>query len=126
MNRFKLDENLDPRLAAALAEQGCDTDTVYAEGLSGAADDVIYRECMGAGRALITLDLDFSNPFLFPPKDAPGIVVLRPPRPVLPMIRTTLRSVLPELISQDLAGRLWIVEPERIRVYDPEEHTSSP
>jgi len=32
------------------------------------------------GRCLVTLDLDFSNPFLFPPEDYAGIVVLRPRR----------------------------------------------
>lgn len=31
----------------------------------------------GATRALVTLDLDFSNPFRFPPEATAGIVVLR-------------------------------------------------
>ena len=126
MNRFKLDENLDPRLAATLAEEGWDADTGRAEGLSGAREDAVYKTCTAGERTLITLDLDFSNPFQFSPKGTPGIVVLRPPRPVLPMVRATLRSVLPELVSQELAGRLWIVEPERIRVYDPEDDARSP
>jgi hypothetical protein len=50
-----------------------------------------------------------------------GIVVVRPPRPVLPVIRATLASVLEQLKTQPLKGRLWIVEPSRIRVYDPHE-----
>ena len=46
---------------------------------------------------------------------------MRPPRNVLPMIRSTLASALPDLRSRSLKGKLWIVEPGRIRVYDPQE-----
>ena len=35
------------------------------------------------------------------------------------MIRATLTSVLSDLTARPLEGRLWIVEPGRIRVYDP-------
>jgi hypothetical protein len=70
---------------------------------------------------LITLDLDFSNPFRFPPKDTEGIIVVRPPRPILPVIRATLLSILPQLKTLPLKGTLWIVEPGRIRFHDPDE-----
>lgn len=119
--KFKLDENLDPRLAPVVAEGGHDVDTVLAERLSGQPDEAIYRACLESGRILITLDLDFSNPFRFPPEPTEGIVVVRPPRPVLPLIRATLLAALPELRSRSLQGKLWIVEPGRIRQYDPEE-----
>ena len=39
---------------------------------------------------LITLDMDFSNPFRFPPFQSEGIIVVRPPRPILPAIRAIL------------------------------------
>ena len=38
---------------------------------------------------------------------------------LVPAIRATLLSILPQLNTQPLAGRLWIVEPGRIRLYDP-------
>jgi len=90
------------------------------EGLSGQADEIVYQRCIQAGRALLTLDLDFANPFRFPPEQTEGIVVLRPPRPVLPMIRATLAGLLPELKTRMLKGKTWIVEPGRVRVYDPD------
>jgi len=119
--KFKLDENLDSRLIATVAGSGDDADTVKDEGLSGQPDEVIYRACVAHKRVLITLDLDFANPIRFPPEPTAGIVVLRPPRPVLPMIQSTLLAALPTLKSRDLAGTLWIVEPGRIRIYDPDK-----
>jgi hypothetical protein len=65
--------------------------------------------------------LDFASPFRFPPAGTEGIVVIRPHRPVLSAIKATLQSVLAELTSKPLAGVLWIVEPGRIRVYDPHD-----
>jgi hypothetical protein len=40
--KFKLDENLDVRLAATMHEKGLDGDTVLSEALSGASDEVLF------------------------------------------------------------------------------------
>jgi predicted nuclease of predicted toxin-antitoxin system len=94
--KLKLDENFDIRLVGMLTAESHDVDTVLAEGLSGCKDEAIYDACRANGRVLITLDLDFSNPFRFPPFECEGIIVVRPPRPILPAIRATLASVLPQ------------------------------
>lgn len=119
--KFKLDENFDHRLSALVAEGGHEVDTVQAEGLSGRPDSTIYDACRADGRILVTLDLDFSNPIRFPPEPTEGIIVVRPPRPTLPLTRVTLARALPALKSVALRGKLWIAEPGRIRVYDPGE-----
>jgi predicted nuclease of predicted toxin-antitoxin system len=118
--RFKLDENLDVRLAGLLAEGGHDTATVLSQGLSGRSDEAIYQQCLSERRTLVTLDLDFANPLRFPPGDTEGIAVLRPPRPVLAAIREILASALGRLGDGTIRGSLWILEPGRIRVYRPE------
>lgn len=118
--RFKLDENLDPRLASLLAEGGHDVQTVLSEGLSGETDEVIYRVCLQERRTLVTLDLDFSNPLRFPPGKTQGIVVIRPHRPTLPQVRAVLNNVIGPLKSGQVTGRLWIVEPGRIREHQPD------
>ena len=118
--KFKLDENFDPRLVPLIAEGGHEVDTVRDEGMSGSRDEAVYQTCVESGRTLITLDLDFSNPLRFPPGSTEGIVVVRPPRPVLSIIRATLAATLPDLKAQRLRGKLWIVEPGRLRLYDPE------
>jgi hypothetical protein len=117
--RFKLDENFDPRLAPLVAEGGHEVDTVRGEGMSGSKDEALYRACVESGRTLITLDLDFSNPLRFPPGPTEGIIVVRPPRPVFSLIHATLAVALPDLKSKPLRGKLWIVEPGRLRLYDP-------
>jgi hypothetical protein len=119
--KFKLDENFDPRLVPVLQEHGFDVDTILAERLSGSPDEVVYATCQKLGRVLVTLDLDFSNPFRFPPGDTEGIIVVRPPRPILPAVRSTLLSILPQLKTLPIRGTLWIVEPGRIRIHDPDE-----
>ena len=120
--KAKLDENLDVRLASILAEHGVDAVTVYSERLSGAPDENVFAASLGEERTLITLDLDFANPLRFPPAEAFGIVVLRARRTVLSHIQELLLKALPTLKAGNLGGKLWIVEPERIRVYDPRDH----
>lgn len=119
--KLKLDENFDHRLIPLFTAAGHDVDNVRSEGLTGRDDDVIYEAWRVARRALVTLDLDFTNPFRFPPEDTEGIIVVRPPRPVLPAIKATLDSILPQLAVLSIKGALWIAEPGRMRVYDPDE-----
>ncbi len=124
--KLKLDENFDVRLVPLLAVEGFDADTVLTEGLSSSPDQTIYDTCKTSGRTLVTLDLDFSNPFRFPPAGTEGIIVIRPPRAVLSSIQATLWSVLPELKTRSVKGKLWIVEPGRIREHDPADIAEAP
>jgi predicted nuclease of predicted toxin-antitoxin system len=119
--KFKFDENFDRRLTSLLEAEGHDVDTVIDEGLTGADDETVYETARSVGRILSTLDLDFANPFHFPPEETVGIIVIRPIRPLLSAIRTTLVSILPQLKVANLNGQLWIVEPGRVRVYNPDE-----
>jgi predicted nuclease of predicted toxin-antitoxin system len=119
--KLKLDENFDVRLVQELHKEGFDVDTVTAEGLAGSPDETIYDTCKAVGRTLVTLDLDFSNPFRFPPEDSEGIVVVRPPKAVLSSIRVTLWSVIAQLKTGAVKGKLWIVEAGRIREHDPDD-----
>jgi predicted nuclease of predicted toxin-antitoxin system len=115
--KFKLDENLDTRLAVLLTERGHEADSVAGEGLSGAPDEQLFVKCNEENRILITLDLDFADPLRFPPAGGPGIMVLRPQRNTLSMIREILTAVLLALEQDRIDGSLWIVEPGRVRAY---------
>ncbi len=42
------------------------------------------------------------------------------------MIQATLWSALAQLKTGSVDGKLWIVEPGRIRVYDPDEEPGTP
>ena len=75
--KLKLDENLGIRHREQLQRAGHDVDTVHDEHLSGAPDPDVLEAAAAAGRALVTLDVDFANPIRFPPQRTAGIAVLR-------------------------------------------------
>ena len=120
--KFKLDENFGTRGVANLAAHGHDVATVADQGLSSASDITLIDVCRAEERCLVTLDLDFSNPIRFPPRDYAGIVVVRvPARSGLAEIETALETLARTLGTEGLAGKLWIVELHRVREYADEQ-----
>ncbi len=114
--KFKIDENLPLKLAEALRDSGYEADTVADEGLSGASDTVISDVLKQEQRALVTLDLDFSNIRAYPPVDYFGIIILRAHLQDKHSVLELARKFIPMLGIQSLQGSLWIVEPGRIRI----------
>jgi predicted nuclease of predicted toxin-antitoxin system len=118
--KVKLDENLGNRTIELFKDHGHEVATVTDQGLGGASDDELIEACRTEERVLVTLDLDFSNVLRFPPERYDGIVVLRVPHPVeLAIIRDRVRVLLAASEGEDLTARLWIVEQDRVREYDP-------
>ena len=102
--------------ASFLRSTGHDADTVVDENLGGAVDKSIYHAAYDAERILVTLDLDFADIRNYRPAESRGIWVLRPYLQDSKSILTLLQQAvkLTEIESWD--GKLWIVEPERIRI----------
>jgi len=119
--RIKLDENVDTRLATFLKRAGHDTNTVQEQGLRGAEDEALYEVCKVEGRILVSLDLGFSNIIRFPPKGTPGFVVLRGPNQLFHTMRILVETLIDALTKESPAGRLWIVEPGRLRIHEETE-----
>jgi predicted nuclease of predicted toxin-antitoxin system len=119
--RFKLDANLGTRGASFLARAGHDVRTAAEQALSREADDALLAACTAEGRALVTLDTDFANPFRHPPSRHAGVVLLRmPPQMSLADVDLTLEGLLTALGEAALAGRPLVVDyPGRIREYKP-------
>ena len=116
--RFKLDENLGRRWADRLAAAGHDVHTVHDEGMSGATDSDVLVAAVGERRALVTLDLDFANPMRFPPGSTYGVAVLRVrDRHGRDDLDALVDRLIGALEAADVAGQLWIVEPDRVRQY---------
>ena len=114
--KFKIDENMPLAAAAILRQAGHDAETVFDEQLAGGNDQQLAQVCQREGRALVTLDLDFSDIREYPPAEYGGIVVLRPHvqerGPVLYLVEAMLRL----LDDEELPGHLWIVERTRARI----------
>ncbi len=115
--RFKLDENADPHWREPLEHEGHQVSTAAEESLTGATDSVIAETCRRLDCCLITADLDFSQILEFPPEDYPGLIVLRHPRPTLAGMSRLVQQVVAALAQDSPRGRLWIVEPGRIRIH---------
>ena len=119
--KLKLDENLGRLVAKLLRDRGHDVQTVPEERLCAAPDQDLIQACCAERRCLVTLDLEFGNPFLFTPTEYAGIVVLRLPRKRLSGdLLQTVETLMGALSREDPVGKLWIVQKGRIRVYqDP-------
>jgi len=113
--KFKTDENLPVEAAATLREAGFDAETIWDEELSGADDLVVAGTSRNEGRILLTLDLDFANIRAYPPREHPGIIVLRLKHQDKLTIITYVRRLMAALARRSPVGELWIVEGKRVR-----------
>lgn len=114
--KFKIDENLPNEFVTVLAEAGYEAMTVSQQGLTGNGDPDIVAVCQREDRILITADLDLSDIRQYPPDSSPGFVVLRLKRQSRARQISLLHKIIPLLNVKPITNRLWIVEPDRIRI----------
>lgn len=113
---FKIDENLPLEFVDLLREAGHDATSVVDQRLGGAEDPVVAEHCRKEQRAVVTLDLDFSDIREYPPQDYHGLIVLRThSQDKLTLIRV-FKQAIGLLAIERLTGRLWIVEEVRVRI----------
>jgi hypothetical protein len=89
---------------------------VHDQHLVGSPDSNIAAVCQGEQRALLTLDLDFADIRAYPPEEYRGIIVLRLARQDKRHVLDILGRLLPKLDSEELIGKLWIVNERTIRI----------
>ena len=117
--KIKLDENLPERIVADLAALGHDADTVAAEGLGGATDEVLWPKVQQAARFLITKDLGFSDERRYPPGSHQGILVLRLSDDRSSAAAERLTAVFQAEAVEDWAECLVVVTDHKVRVRRP-------
>jgi predicted nuclease of predicted toxin-antitoxin system len=114
--KFKTDENMPVEAAEDMRQAGHDAMTVADQHMAGQPDVRVAEVCRTEGRALLTLDLDFSDIRVYPPSDYAGIIVLRPSVQTIINIRRLVGQVIALLPTEPLAGNLWIVDEGQIRI----------
>jgi predicted nuclease of predicted toxin-antitoxin system len=120
--KLKLDENFGHRCLDVLSDAGHDVATVAGQQMSGATDEDVIQACHSESRCLVSLDLDFGNPLRFRPAEYSGIVVIRlSGRAGYSELLIAVKTFAKALETESIAGKLWIVEIGRIRIYRPED-----
>ena len=114
--KFKIDENLPLEIADLLQYKGYEAKTVFDQALNGKIDKKIASVCQEEKRVLITLDTDFGDIRTYPPKNFPGIIVLRLKQQDKIHILEVFKGVIPFLSTEPLKHTLWIVDENRIRI----------
>jgi len=103
-------------VAALLRSAGHDASTIFDQNLTGEQYNRILDICREEKRALITIDLDFSDVRSYPPGEYFGLIVLRLHRQDKPYVLEIIRRMIPLLEQEQVEHRLWIVEENRIRI----------
>ena len=114
--KFKTDENVPVEVSSLLRRHGLDSLTIVQQAMSGFKDEDVATVCREEGRILITLDLDFADIRAYPPGHFPGLVVLRPTTQARAAVLSLVERIIPLLSTEPLYGKLWIVDPKRIRI----------
>lgn len=114
--RFKLDENVPGEVAALLREAGQDARSALEQELGGGSDERMLRACREEARVLVTLDLGFGDIRAYPPASHAGVWVLRPNLQSIDALLELVRPALAVATNEQVAQRLWVIEPGRVRI----------
>ena len=78
----------------------------------------LFDVCAAEGRVLVTLDSDFAQVLRFPPEKSAGVAVLSTSgRMTSGLLELLVGQLIAALQHHQLSGRLWIVEPGRVRIH---------
>lgn len=115
--KIKLDHNLSRHLRAMLASLGHDVDTAFDEGLARSTDQEVLHEASVQDRILFTLDTDFLNLKIYPPKRHSGVVVFRPKRQGALAVTRMVKAFVRSADLKKYRKRTAIVERTRVRIF---------
>ena len=100
-----------------LEAAGHEAATIHDQQMVGQPDPNVASVCRSETRALVTLDLDFSDIRTYPPDDYHGLIVLRPRRQAKPLVLALLQSIVIPLLGRESVDRcLWIVDERGVRI----------
>lgn len=118
--RIKLDENLPAALTTDLSQLGHNVDSVFTESLKGRPDKEIWNAAQQAERFLITQDLDFSDVRRYPPKEHPGVLIIRLRDPGRTALAARVLSIFETEPVEQWSGCIAVATARKIRVRRPD------
>lgn len=121
MAAFLIDASLPRATGDAIRAQGHQATDVRDIGLGTASDEDIADHARQRRLAILTVDRDFGNVLAFPPADYFGLVTIRPPNGATTAVLIHLVEQLlhDANVMANLAGRVVVVQPGRIRCRPP-------
>lgn len=113
---FFLDANLPVSLKEIFAKVGL-VQHARDVNLSDASDDEIFEFAVKKKAILVTRDLEFGNPYLYPKNSHCGLIILRVPfHFTATQINRILKDFLASTETRHLRNAVTIVEPGKIRI----------
>jgi predicted nuclease of predicted toxin-antitoxin system len=113
----KLDENVPDSVGTILREAGHDVAFARDERLAGVPDDQLLTTSASEGRVLVSFDRGFTNVIQHPPGSTAGIVVIRLREQTLPRVRQVAVTLASLLTTEEIQGRLWVLDESRLRIW---------
>ncbi len=119
--RFLIDANLPRAVIGVLQALGYQADFARDIGMAAAPDEQIAAHAVQSGAVLLTRDPVFADVRRYPPAEYVGIVVLRLPDTAIAqeIAQVLERFVMESKFLDAIAGRLAIVEADRVRFRPP-------
>jgi predicted nuclease of predicted toxin-antitoxin system len=112
-----LDENVPDSVGTILRKAGHDVALARDQQLAVADDDRLLSVASAEGRALITLDRDFTNTLRHHPGTRAGIIVIRLHAQTLLLIRRSADELARLLAEESPRGHLWILDESKLRIW---------
>lgn len=113
---FKLDENIPVALQRKIIERGHSASTVVSEKISGITDKKLIHLCQKEEYILITLDTDFCNVQVYPPREHEGIIVFNLKNQSCVSLLSAFEQVVHTLNLSEIKNATIIVEKEYLRM----------
>lgn len=107
--KFLADENLFPAVIAYLRKSGHDVVAIREAGLFQITDDAIIKIADKEERSVITFDKHFGDILRYPPRNLPGIILIRINPPLLEDIFYALSNLFKNYPGNSFKGRLIVL-----------------
>ncbi|MCD6422541.1 MAG: DUF5615 family PIN-like protein [Elusimicrobia bacterium] len=114
--QFLADECVPYKTITLLKKNGFKIFTVEDLKITSRSDKEIFNKARTLKLTLITIDTDFGNIILYPPKIHYGIILLKLNKSNEPVVHSLLLKFLKNASTKNLKGKLIIIEPSKIRI----------